>query len=261
SDYEGSVARLQGVPFFPSTLRASRVPGRPRPPYDPRGEGCLFARRGVIPPATVLSVKNLRRADQFRIHKLQPPHRLTQRDGSNAVAAQADQGAEFLLLNEVHGFDSVTRPQHAVEGRRGAPALNMPEDRDASLEARSLFNRPPDHFTNAAQVDVAELVELLILGHQVAVAGEFEPFGHHHNGEDAAARVALLKYLGDLFDGGRPFGDEDAIRAAGQASHGSDPARVPAHNFHNHDALVRLCGGMEPVNGLGDDRNCRVKTE
>src|SRR5205814_7085218 len=141
------------------------------------------------------------------------------------------------------------------------PALNMPEDRDASLEARSLFNLPPDHFTNAAQVDVAELVELLILGHQVAVAGEFEPFGHHHNGEDAAARVALLKYLGDLFDGGRPFGDEDAIRAAGQASHGSDPARVPAHNFHNHDALVRLCGGMEPVNGLGDDRNCGVKTE
>ena len=62
-------------------------------------------------------------------------------------------------------------------------------------------------------------------------------------------------------DGHRMLGNEDDVRAAGDAAHDRDPARVAAHHLDDHDAVVRLGGRMEPVDRLGSDPDGRVEAE
>jgi hypothetical protein len=57
------------------------------------------------------------------------------------------------------------------------------------------------------------------------------------------------------------LGDQDHVGAAGDAAHHRDPAGVTAHDLDDHDAVVRLGRGVEPVDRLGADRHRGVEAE
>ena len=84
-------------------------------------------------------------------------------------------------------------------------------------------------------------------------------------GDDDDRRVvqleARLDVAADLVDVEGHLGDEDDVRAAGHARVQRDPARVPAHDLDDQDAVVALRGGVQPVDGLGGDVDRGVEAE
>ena len=79
--------------------------------------------------------------------------------------------------------------------------------------------------------------------------------------EVLAALVPVLDLAARLLDRDRLLGDQDHVRAAGDPAHDRDPARVPAHDLDDHDAVVRLGGRVQPVDRLGADRDGGVEAE
>ena len=73
--------------------------------------------------------------------------------------------------------------------------------------------------------------------------------------------MTSLDVLAGGLDGHRLLGDEDHVRAAGNAAHDRDPACMSAHHLDDHDAVVRLRGRVQPVDGLGRDPDGRVEAE
>src|SRR5581483_7235820 len=82
------------------------------------------------------------------------------------------------------------------------------------------------------------------------LGGHDNTLGHAHDGEGLPAALAALDEVADILEFERDFGDEDDVGAAGDAGFERDPAGIAAHNFHHHDAVMRLSGGEELVNGL-----------
>src|SRR5204862_7041276 len=80
-------------------------------------------------------------------------------------------------------------------------------------------------------------------------------------GKFTAAVNAFADRPADLVDVELPFGHENAMRAAGHSRMRGDPAGVPAHNFDNHDALVRFGSGVETIDRFRYDLNSSVETE
>ena len=64
-----------------------------------------------------------------------------------------------------------------------------------------------------------------------------------------------------LLDGERVLGDEDDVRAARDAAHHGDPARVAAHHLHDHHAVVRLGCRVQAVDRFGADGDGGVEAE
>ena len=64
-----------------------------------------------------------------------------------------------------------------------------------------------------------------------------------------------------MFDGEGDFRDEDDVSAAGDASFESDPAAVAAHDLNHHYAMMRLRGGVNLVEGVGDGVQSGIESE
>ena len=57
------------------------------------------------------------------------------------------------------------------------------------------------------------------------------------------------------------FWYQDHIGTASQAGVQSNPAAVAAHDFYHHDAIVRLGRGVNAINRLCYNVNCRIETK
>ena len=78
--------------------------------------------------------------------------------------------------------------------------------------------------------------------------------------EKSLPRCAALELGARLLDGDRLLGDQDHVRAAGDAAHDGDPARVAPHHLDDHHAVVRLGGRVQAVDRLGADRRLRCRS-
>src|SRR5205085_4418250 len=84
----------------------------------------------------------------------------------------------------------------------------------------------------------------------------------HNDGEVHAPRTMTPHdVLADAIDLDRLLRDQDHVRAAGDPGMGGDPACVPAHHLADDYAVVRLGGGVEPVDGLGGNLDGCVEAE
>ena len=76
-----------------------------------------------------------------------------------------------------------------------------------------------------------------------------------------AVVVVVLEQGADVVDVDFFFRNEDDVRAAGNAGGIGDPAGIAAHDFNDDDAVVRVGGGVDAVDGLGGDHDGGVEAE
>src|ERR1700739_1673298 len=86
-------------------------------------------------------------------------------------------------------------------------------------------------------------------------------FRNDNNPVVLAVIVVVLEQRANVVDIDLLFGDEDNVRAGGNARCVSDPAGVPAHHFDNDDAIVRVGGRVDAIDGFGGDHDRSVKAE
>ena len=79
--------------------------------------------------------------------------------------------------------------------------------------------------------------------------------------ELGAPGVALAQPLRDDRDVERNLRDQNRVGAAGHAGVERDPAGVAAHHLDDHDAVVRLGGGVQPIDGVGREVDGGVEAE
>ncbi len=84
--------------------------------------------------------------------------------------------------------------------------------------------------------------------------GQMAAFRNDDNAVVLAVIVVVLEQGADVVDVDRLFRNEDHMCAAGDAGSVRDPAGVAAHDFDDDDAIVRVGGGVDAVDGLGGDR-------
>ena len=65
--------------------------------------------------------------------------------------------------------------------------------------------------------------------------------------------MALADGFSDLVHIKWTLGDENGVGASGDAAVERDPSSVPAHDFHDHHAVVSFGGGVHAVDGFADD--------
>ena len=150
--------------------------------------------------------------------------------------------------------------EHAVEGGWGAATLGVAEDDRARLEPGSLLDLALEPLADATEADMSELV-LLAVGHRHRPFLGHGSLGHHHDREDAAARVTTADQPADVVDLERALGDQDHIGAAGEARVERDPPCVATHDLDHHHPVVRLGGRVEAVDRLGRDVEGGVEAE
>src|SRR5580700_5870710 len=73
-----------------------------------------------------------------------------------------------------------------------------------------------------------------------------------------AVVVVVLEQSADVVDVDVLLGDENHVRATGDAAGIRDPAGIAAHHFNHDHAIVRVGGGMDAVDGLRRDGHSRV---
>ena len=84
---------------------------------------------------------------------------------------------------------------------------------------------------------------------------------HHHDAEALPGGIACTDGVADLLDIEGDLGDQDDIGGARDPAVQRDPARVPSHQFHHHDALVALGGGVQLVDRLGGGADGGIEAE
>ena len=82
-----------------------------------------------------------------------------------------------------------------------------------------------------------------------------------HNGEVAAAALALRDEVANSLNAERNFGDQNDVRAARDASSQRDPATIAAHHFDHHHAVMRGRRGVNLVDGVSNGVQRRVEAE
>ena len=169
-----------------------------------------------------------------------------------------DDVAELALFHHAHGRRAEAQRQQAVAVRRAAAALQVAEHQRPDLEAGRLAQVGADLLGEAAQPDLA--AQLLADGADVAVLGA-RALGDDDDAVAAARGVALLDALDDAVDVVRDLGEQDDVGVARDAGVHRDPARVAAHHLDDHDALVRLGGGVQAIDRLGGDGDRGVEAE
>src|SRR5581483_2910565 len=163
------------------------------------------------------------------------------------AAAQRHHLAVLFLGNEFHGSRAEAGAQQAIEWRGRAAALHVTKHSYANF----LLRAAPEHVSNqVANRTGARGGAPLDLELGPPLGGHDNTLGHAHDGEGLPAALAALDEVADILEFERDFGDEDDVGAAGDAGFERDPAGIAAHNFHHHDAVMRLSGGEELVNGL-----------
>ena len=86
-------------------------------------------------------------------------------------------------------------------------------------------------------------------------------FGGHDDAEARAPALALANALRDLLEVERNLRNQHDVGAAGQARVERDPARVAAHHFDDHHAVVRLRRRVQPIDRVGRERHRRIESE
>src|SRR5438128_5628741 len=101
----------------------------------------------------------------------------------------------------------------------------------------------------------------LLFSQECFVRVRMRVFGDHHDREGAAIFLAMAQQIADARNAERMLGYQNHISAAGDASIGGNPSGVAAHNFDDHNAMMRLSSRMQPIDSVGDNRYCRVEAE
>src|ERR1700736_6099245 len=132
---------------------------------------------------------------------------------------QRDHDAELVLVRGVDGLDTEPGGEHAVEGRGRSAPQNVAEDRHPRLEAGALLDLLLHAVGDATQANVAERVDVPLLGLHRPFLGN-RAFGDHDDGEARAVLVAAADVLTDVGDVERHFRNEDDVGATGEAGGG-----------------------------------------
>ncbi len=159
----------------------------------------------------------------------------------------------FLLVHHVDGVQAVALAEDAVVGRGNAAALGVAQVDGAGFIAGLLLDELGERFADAGEARVAEGVDLRGAD-DLADFGQMAAFRDHDDAVVLAVIVVVLEQRADVVDVDFLFGNEDDVRAAGDARGVGDPAGVAAHHFNHDDAVVRVGGGVDAVDGLGGDR-------
>src|SRR5271163_2766640 len=171
-------------------------------------------------------------------------------NGHNRIPLQRDHLSKTPSGNQVDRGYSEACCQDAVKGRGRAATLNVPEHADSHFLARANADGIPNQIADRTCAAV-----LLQFGRQL------HALSHYHDGEVLAGFFALGDVTADVFDGERDLRDEDDVSAAGDSGLESDPAAVAAHHLNHHHTMVRLCGGVNLVESVGDGVQRGVKSE
>ena len=181
-------------------------------------------------------------------------------DPHDLTGLQGHHRAEGAVVDGVDGGDAEAGGQHPVEGRGGAAALDVTEDGHARLEPGARLDLLGQRLADAPQAHVAEGVDLARHRGHGALDGR-GPLGHHHDGGEVAHVVARLQGVAHRVEVEGLLGDQDHGGAAGDARPQGDVPGVTAHDLDHHHPVVRLGGGVEPVDGLGGDLDRGVEAE
>src|SRR5579872_2562252 len=157
---------------------------------------------------------------------------------ANTFVAEADHLPEFASRNQIHCGHAEAGTENPVKGRGRPTALNVAKDADAHFYARSTG----DGIANAVgdRTGAALLFPLL----------ELYAFGNDDDGERLSLFFALLDVVANCLNGKRDLGNQNDVCATGHTSFEGDPARVAAHDFDDHDAVMSLGSGMNLVHGI-----------
>src|SRR6185312_9581293 len=133
-------------------------------------------------------------------------------DVDDRVAVQRRHPPELPLLDEIGRLQAVPRREHAVAGGRRAASLYMAEHRHPRLEPGALLDLAGELLADAAQADVAELVELGLLRDLALLARVVRELGAPADRDDRevlATLVPLAQLGASGLDGDRLLGDQD----------------------------------------------------
>src|SRR5215216_952915 len=184
---------------------------------------------------------------------------LVEGDGDDVVASERDHLAPLAVLDGFGCPEPVAGREDAVEGGRGAAALQVAKDDVAGVYAGALLELSGKAFADAAEPDVAELVLLCSLGHEVLAEGH--ALAHGDDAPFVSPLGALLEEVGYRFEVGLHLGDQGNVRGGGEACALGDPTRVPPHDLDDDDPLVAPGRGPHPVYRLGGYRDGGVVAE
>jgi DNA-binding response OmpR family regulator len=183
------------------------------------------------------------------IDQLQLLDRLGDRLGDDPAVLEGGDVAEQAVGDQVDGLDPEPRAQLAVERARRAAALDVAEHGRADLVLGARGDRLGQRLAGAAQLVLLGDVALDL--HRVVAALGPGALGDHDDRVRHAAAVALVEVLDDPLDVVLDLGDQADVGAAGQRRGQADPSGVAAHDLDDHDALVALGGGVQPLERLG----------
>src|SRR2546426_58952 len=80
---------------------------------------------------------------------------------------------------------------------------------------------------------------------------QVDAFRHHHDGEPFAITLAFGHVVADALYGEGNLRNQDDVSPPGDARLQRDPARVASHDFHHHDAVVRLGCSVDLIDRVG----------
>src|SRR5215211_1495073 len=184
---------------------------------------------------------------------------LVEGNGDDVVASERDHLAPLAVLDGFGCPEPVAGREDAVEGGRGAAALQVAKDDVAGVYAGALLELSGKAFADAAEPYVAELVLLGVLGHEVLAEGH--ALAHGDDAPLISSFGALLEEVGDGIEVRFHLGDQGDVRGGSEAGAPGDPTRVAAHDLDDDDPLVAPGGGSYPVYCLGGYRDGRVVAE
>src|SRR5271166_1492398 len=74
--------------------------------------------------------------------------------------------------------------------------------------------------------------------------GKFDTFRNHDNRKPFAISFTLAYVMAQFIESEGDFGDQDDVRAAGDARLKRDPSGIATHDLNHHHPMVRLCRGV-----------------
>src|SRR5215208_1968726 len=129
---------------------------------------------------------------------------LIEGDGDDVVAPERDHLAPLAVLDGLGCSEAVAGRENAVESGRGAAALQVAEDDVAGVYPGALLELSGQAFADASEADVAELVLLSGLGHEVLAEGHDAPL--------VSPLGALLEEIGYRLHVRLDLGDQGDVR-------------------------------------------------
>src|SRR5256885_7935481 len=217
-------------PMLPNTVATDGGATGSRPHAQRQTTARAGSRRAMTPPPRRLSEEHLGHRIERRVHGLEIRRRFGERNRYDLVSAERGHLAEVAPMDHVGGLHPEAGGEDAIEGGRGSAALDVTEDGDPGLVAGLRLDEVGELLTDAAEADVAELVELL--GGGRLLGAELGAFRDDDDGEVLVLRpVPVLDVLADLVDVDRLLRNEDHVRAAGHPGMHRDPTRVAAHHL------------------------------